>query len=153
MFRKRSPKVSPPVSPTPAPAERITSVLGAGATWKGQLGGSGGVRIEGAFEGDIALRGMLVVAETGRITCQSLRAHVVIVAGVVQGNITAEKVEIRRTGRVWGDVVTAAFATEEGAFLRGQIRMEERVNLGIAADSKPQAIENEPSQPASAPPG
>jgi cytoskeletal protein CcmA (bactofilin family) len=56
---------------------------------------------------------------------------VVVVAGVVRGDITAEKVEIRRTGRVYGNVVTMAFATEEGAFLRGQIRMEEHIDLGI----------------------
>jgi len=92
---------------------------------KGYLGGSGGVRIEGSFEGEINLRGMLVVGETGRVTCDHLRANVVIVAGTVRGDITAEKVEIRATGRVWGNVTTAAFATAEGAFLRGQIRMEE----------------------------
>ena len=83
------------------------------------------------FEGEIALRGVLVVGETGRVTCQNLRAHVVIVAGIVRGDITAEKLEIRSTGRVWGNVVTAAFATDEGAFLRGQIRMEDQVDLGI----------------------
>ena len=115
------------------PTERVTSVLGSGIVWKGNLSGVGGIRIEGAFEGDITLRGMLVIGETGRVTCEHLRANVVIVAGAVQGNITAEKVEIRRTGRVWGDVTTAAFATEEGAFLRGQIRMEEQVELGSGA--------------------
>ena len=88
------------------------------------------MRIEGTFEGEIALRGLLVVGETGRVTCEHLRAHTVIVAGMVRGDITAEKVEIRRTGRVWGNVVSAAFATEEGAFLRGQITMEEKVDLG-----------------------
>jgi cytoskeletal protein CcmA (bactofilin family) len=102
MFRKRN---APPTTPTvTASVERITSVLGSGVTWKGQIGGSGGVRIEGTFEGEIALRGLLVVGETGRVTCEHLRAHVVIVAGIVQGDITAEKVEIRRTGRVWGNV-------------------------------------------------
>jgi cytoskeletal protein CcmA (bactofilin family) len=90
------------------------------------------VRIEGTFEGEVALRGLLVVGETGRVTCQSLRANTVIVAGMVRGDITAEKLDIRATGRVWGNVVTAAFTTEEGAFLRGQIRMEEKVDLGLA---------------------
>jgi cytoskeletal protein CcmA (bactofilin family) len=106
-------------------------VLGTGIIWNGDLSGSGGVRIEGAFEGNIALRGLLVVGETGRVTCESLRANVVIVAGAVRGDITAEKVEIRATGRIWGNVVTAAFATEEGAFLRGQIRMEEQVDIEV----------------------
>ncbi len=119
--------------------ERITSVLGPGVIWHGSINGSGGVRIEGAFEGEIALRGMLVVGETGRVTCQNVRANTVIVAGAVRGNITTQKLEIRASGRVWGDVVTTAFVTEEGAFLRGQIRMEETVELDLepAPDSTP----------------
>jgi len=111
--------------------ERITSVLGSGVIWHGSINGSGGVRIEGAFEGEIALRGTLVVGETGRVTCQNVRANTVIVAGAVRGNITTQKLEIRGSGRVWGDVITTAFVTEEGAFLRGQIRMEETVELDL----------------------
>lgn len=129
MFRRSS--EAQPISGPTVPTERVTSVLSSGISWKGQISGSGGVRIEGTFEGDIALRGLLVVGETGRVTCQQLRANVVVVAGAVKGDITAEKVDIRSTGRVWGNVVTAAFATEEGAFLRGQIRMEEQVDIGV----------------------
>lgn len=128
MFRKRDEATTP--IQAAAQTDRVTSVLGSGIAWKGQLSGRGGVRIEGSFEGEIALRGMLVVGETGRVTCEHLRANVVIVAGAVRGDITAQKLEIRSTGRVWGDVVTAAFSTEEGAFLRGQITMEEKVDIG-----------------------
>ena len=63
------------------------------------------------------------------MTCENVRANTVIVAGAVRGNITAAKVEIRASGRVWGNVTTTAFATEEGAFLRGQIQMEEELEL------------------------
>ncbi len=108
------------------PTGRVTSVIGSGIQVKGRLSGNGGVRIEGNFEGEIALEGLLVVAESGRVTCENLHAKTVVVMGIVQGNITAERVEIRRTGRVCGNVTTSAFATEEGAFLRGQIRMEEQ---------------------------
>ncbi len=128
MFRKRTDPVLPSAVPSPA-TERVTSVLGTGINWKGSLGGSGGIRIEGTFEGNINLRGLLVVGETGRVTGETLKANTVIVAGAVRSDITAERVEIRATGRVWGNVVTAAFATEEGAFLRGQITMEEKVEL------------------------
>lgn len=138
MFRKRETQPSPQLQP--APTERVTSVLGSGIIWKGDLSGSGGVRIEGAFEGEIALRGLLVIGASGRVTCPHLRANVVIVAGAVRGNITAEKVEIRSTGRVWGDVVTAAFATEEGAFLRGQIRMEDAVDIGVTLTQPEEAL-------------
>lgn len=128
MFRRRGDTTS--LTAQPSPTERVTSVLGTGIVWKGKLSGSGGLRIEGTFEGDINLRGLLVVGETGRVTSETIQANTVVIAGAVRGNITAEKIEIRATGRVWGDVVTAAFATEEGAFLRGQITMEEKVELG-----------------------
>ena len=150
MFRKKieAPPTVPVSTSSAAVLDRITSVLSAGINWKGNLGGSGGVRIEGTFEGDIAIRGLLVVGETGRVTCQTLRANTVIVAGAVKGDITAERLEIRSTGKVWGNVVTMSFSTEEGAFLRGQITMEEKVDIGAgimlekavdeeAADEKP----------------
>lgn len=124
MFRRRS---DPEPTTQTAPIERVTSVLGADTVWHGRLTGSGGIRIEGAFEGEIALQGLLVIGERGRVTCENVRAHTVIVAGNLKGNIMAEKVEIRSSGRVWGDVTTMAFATEEGAFLRGKITMEEKI--------------------------
>jgi len=105
-------KATTPVQPTAAPVERVTSVLGPGINWSGNLGGKGGIRIEGTFEGEVAIRGLVVIGETGRLTCKNLKANNVIVAGAVKGNITAEKLEIRSTGRVWGDVITTAFATE-----------------------------------------
>ena len=130
MFKRNTSPDTDPSQPIQS-VERITSVLGSGVIWHGSVNGSGGVRIEGAFEGQIALRGMLVVGETGRVTCENIRANTVIVAGAVRGNITTHKLEIRATGRVWGDVVTTAFVTEDGAFLRGQIRMEEVVELDL----------------------
>jgi len=135
MFRK-----TPPAAPvTVTPAERVTSVLGPGIIWKGKLRGSGGVRIEGAFEGDITVRGLVIIGETGRVTCQNLKANSVIVAGTVNGSITAEKLDIRSTGRVWGDVNVVALATEEGAFLRGQVRMEEKIEVTIEPESSDEA--------------
>ena len=129
MFRKPA---ETPLQNT-QPVERVTSVLGPGINWTGSLHGAGGIRIEGNFEGDIQIKGMLVVGETGKVTCRSLRANTIIVAGLVKGNIIAEKLEIRATGRVWGDVQVMAFSTEEGAFLRGQVTMEEHVDLGLEA--------------------
>lgn len=142
MFKK-----TPAPTPSPAaPVERVTSVLGPGINWTGNLGGKGGIRIEGTFEGEIAIRGLVVIGETGRLTCKMLKANNVIVAGAVKGNITAEKLEIRSTGRVWGDVVTTAFSTEEGAFLRGQVRMEEHIEIKLeeeASKDKPDAESTE----------
>lgn len=142
-------KTTVPTPPLKAPVERVTSVLGPGITWSGNLGGKGGIRIEGTFEGQISIRGLVVIGETGRVTCPVVKANNVIVAGSLKGNVMTEKLEIRSTGRVWGDVVTTAFSTEEGAFLRGQVRMEDAMELNFEEqpETKP-AVEKEP-QPGS----
>jgi len=106
---------------------QITSVIGAGINWLGDLRGRGGVRIEGTITGEIAISGLIVVGESGKVECQNLKADTVIVAGTVKGNITCQKLEIRASGKVWGDVVTMSFSSEDGAFYRGQMRMEERI--------------------------
>jgi cytoskeletal protein CcmA (bactofilin family) len=133
----------------PSQIERVTSVLGTGINWTGKLSGKGGVRIEGIFEGEIAINGLVVVGETGKVTCENVIANTVIVAGAVNGGITAEKLEIRSTGRVWGNVTVTAFSTEEGAFLRGQVTMEDHLELGLSnfekAVDKP-SIENSTDQ-------
>jgi cytoskeletal protein CcmA (bactofilin family) len=113
--------------------ERVTSVLGEGISWQGKISGAGGVRIEGAFDGEIEVRGLVVIAERGRVSCDHIRAETVIIAGSLKGDITAQKVQISSTGRVWGSVITKTFSTDEGAFLKGQITMEDEIELGIGS--------------------
>jgi len=126
-----SKKKTNPVLPSAPSFERVTSVIGPGINWKGDLKGKGGVRIEGTLEGDISMRGLVVIGESGRVTCEQIKADTLVVAGIVKANILATRLEIRATGRIWGDVVTTSFSTEDGAFLRGQIRMEDQIDLDI----------------------
>jgi cytoskeletal protein CcmA (bactofilin family) len=140
MFRRREDDAAPKAeSPS-----RVDSVLGAGLAWSGHLSGSGGVRIDGAFDGDIEVHGLVVIGEQGRVTCDQIRAVTVIVSGSVRGDIKASRVEILASGRLWGDVVTTAFSTEEGAFMRGQITMEDELDLGFSA---PAPAPEGPQQP------
>jgi cytoskeletal protein CcmA (bactofilin family) len=110
---------------------RVGTVLGSGIHWIGDLRGTGGVRIEGTLQGEIVIKGLVVIGETGKVISPELKAEIVVVAGTVQGNITCQKLEIRSTGRVWGDVVAVNFSSEDGAFLRGQMRMEEQIEIQL----------------------
>jgi cytoskeletal protein CcmA (bactofilin family) len=139
MFRRQE-ESEPTRSESPS---RVDSVFGEGLSWKGNLSGAGGVRIDGAFDGDIAINGLLVIGSDGRVTCQEIKAITVIISGSVKGDITAERVEIMPTGRVWGDIVTASFATQEGAFMRGQITMEESLDLGFSQPAAPDQSDEE----------
>ena len=139
-------KKTPQTSSTNAPVERVTTVLGPGISWKGDLRGKGGVRIEGALEGEISIRGMVIVGETGRVTSETIKADSVVVAGVVNGQILSEKLEIRATGRVYGDVTTKSFSTDEGAFLRGKVTMEDDVDLSDLPSDAEESEEETPDE-------
>ncbi len=118
----------------------LDSVVGPGVALQGTLSGAGNMRIEGSFDGNINIQGTLFVADGAKVTAE-IRAGAVSVGGSVKGNITAGKVEILSTGRVWGDLITTAFATEEGAFLRGQVRMEDHLPTPPATSApQPQAL-------------
>ncbi len=105
-------------------SHKLDTVLGPGVYYQGALNGAGGVRIEGGFDGTVNIKGQLYVAEGAKVTAE-VQAGMVVVGGHLKGNVTAGKVEILATGRIWGDIVTTAFATEEGAFLRGQVTMRD----------------------------
>lgn len=148
MFKKRE---EPAQEQTPAPIQsRVTSILGEGTSWKGEITGKGGFRIEGLFEGKIDLEGLIIVGRTGRVESELIKADTVIIGGSVRSDIEANRVEIRSTGKVWGDVKTVRFTTEEGAYLRGKIQMEEETPRDIPEADKQDPVnkKEDPSKPA-----
>jgi cytoskeletal protein CcmA (bactofilin family) len=122
MFQKKDSAALPEVLRTTG---KIETVLGPGISIQGVLTGKGGVRIEGVFEGKIDIEGPLVIGEQGKVVSEEIRAPSVVAGGTVQANVIADKVQVLRTGRVYGDVTTANLSTEEGGFLKGTIRMPE----------------------------
>jgi cytoskeletal protein CcmA (bactofilin family) len=118
--------------------QKLETVLGPGVYYQGNLSGAGGVRIEGGFDGQINIQGALYIAEGAKVTAE-VQAGTVTIGGNLKGNVTSGKVEILATGRIWGDIVTTAFATEEGAFLRGQVTM--RDETAPPPESQPAASE------------
>ncbi|MGB7539289.1 MAG: polymer-forming cytoskeletal protein [Anaerolineales bacterium] len=122
MFQKKDSSPLPEVLRTTG---KIETVLGPGISIQGVLTGKGGVRIEGVFEGKIDIEGPLVVGEAGKVVSEEIKAPSLVVGGTLQANVFAEKVQVLRTGRVYGDVTTSNLSTEEGGFLKGTIHMPE----------------------------
>ena len=108
--------------------------IGKSIVIKGELSGSEDLTIEGHVDGKIELRNHVVTVGTnGRITAQ-VAAKSIIVLGHVTGNLTAtEKVEIRESGSVEGDVVAPRVAIADGSHFRGTIDMK-RTEAPIPAD-------------------
>jgi len=100
----------------------IESTIGANTHIKGDIQGDGGLRVDGIVEGTIELTGNLVVTESAKIRAE-VKASNISVAGAMQGNVTATRVEILDTGRVWGDLTVKSLLVNEGAYFRGQTYM------------------------------
>lgn len=103
--------------------ENIETLIGPTANFVGDLKSDGGVHIEGVLEGSLETAGNLVVGEKARIMAD-ITAHNVSVAGDIRGNISANRVEILSTGKVWGDISTSSLLLDEGGFIQGQVNMQ-----------------------------
>lgn len=114
--------------PTPvsavAPSQKQT-ILGPSMSLHGELSGNEDLLVEGQFEGTLKLPDHCVtVGSQGQVKAEVHARHV-IVLGTVNGNIIArEKIEIRKSGRVVGDLAAAGIAIEDGAYLKGSIDIQ-----------------------------
>jgi cytoskeletal protein CcmA (bactofilin family) len=97
-------------------------VLGPHTSLRGDLKSEANVRIDGTFDGSIDLEGNIMVGETAHISA-NIHAFNLAIAGSVRGDLTGQKIQVTRTGRVWGDLNAASIVTEEGAFIDGKITM------------------------------
>jgi cytoskeletal protein CcmA (bactofilin family) len=101
--------------------------IGKSIVISGELSGSEDLTIEGRVDGKIELRNhVLTIGANGRITAQ-VTAKSIIVLGHVTGNLAAtEKVDIRETGSVEGDIVAPRVAIADGSHFRGSIDMQRK---------------------------
>lgn len=98
--------------------------IGKSIVIKGEVSGSEDLTIEGQVEGRIQLRDHVLTVGSSAHVQAHVVAKSIIVVGHVTGDLTAhEKVDIRETGSVEGDIVAPRVAIADGANFRGSIDM------------------------------
>lgn len=113
---------------------QIQATIGRSIILKGELSANEDLIIEGQFEGTVNLQDhCLTVGSNGKVKAE-IQARQVVILGSVNGNVNArEKIEVRRSGNVTGDLTSASISIEEGAYFKGSIdilreaRAEERM--------------------------
>jgi cytoskeletal protein CcmA (bactofilin family) len=105
--------------------DNIDTVVAAGADIKGEFKSNGSVRVDGGIDGQLEIKRDLILGDQGVIK-GSINVYNILVAGTVEGNITAQgKIEITSTGTILGDVVAATFVVAEGGKFQGNCKMIE----------------------------
>ena len=130
-----------PAEPTRTDSLRSNEVatIGKSVVVKGELSGSEDLIVDGEVEGSISLRGQsLTVGPNGRVRA-NVEARNVILHGRVDGDVHAtERVELRKTASLTGDISTARISIEDGAFFKGTIDIQKPEPAG-KLDAKPPA--------------
>jgi cytoskeletal protein CcmA (bactofilin family) len=114
--------------------------IGKSVVIKGELSGSEDLYVDGTVEGTIQLQGNnLVVGPNGHVHAE-VNAKVAIVQGKLEGNVRAsDRVELRKSAVIVGDIVTQRIAMEEGAYLKGKVEIQRDAKPNSPPASKPES--------------
>ena len=90
---------------------------------EGKYSFSGTVMLNGKFKGEIHSKDTLIIGDKAVIHA-TIQAGTVLISGEVVGNVLGtDRVELRGTARVVGDVEAPVVVVEEGVLFEGRCRM------------------------------
>lgn len=108
-----------------------TSVIDYGSEAQGRLNFVGTLVFNGKFNGELLCADTLLVGENGDVEAE-VRVGAAIINGQIKGNITArERVELRRTARIYGNIVTPVLVLEAGVIIDGQCKTNQEEALEL----------------------
>lgn len=112
------------------------AVIGPSITIKGEIQGGESVLVEGRVEGTVSLNGhQFIVGEDGQVAAD-VNAREVEVRGQLNGDIkSTEKVLIRASGKVRGNVHSPRVVLEDGCQFKGSVDMDSSAGSPSAAGS------------------
>ena len=115
--------MAPMATGAPARNSTLSAFIDHGSEFEGKLTFKDTVRIDGSFRGEISSENTLVVGETGEIMA-TVRSRNVMIAGTVTGDVFgSERMVLKKTARVEGDVEAGSLPIEEVAHFNGRVKM------------------------------
>jgi len=102
--------------------DKLVMNLGKSVMIKGELSGSEDLTLYGRMEGSVKLpEYTLTIGPDADIKAEISAKSVVIMGGVTGDVFAGEKVEIRATGSVTGDIASPRFIIQDGGSMRGKV--------------------------------
>lgn len=106
--------------------------IGKSVVVKGELSGSEDLYLDGEVEGNIELHDhSLTIGPNGKVKA-NIHARDVVVHGKVDGNIAGtERVELKKSAILSGDITTQRIIIEDGAFFKGAIDIQKETPKAV----------------------
>lgn len=136
--------------PAPAPARQspaaTRNVLSTDVEIKGTVKFTNDLVVDGKIEGEINSDGNLTVGENARLKAE-IKTATVVVYGKVHGNITAaERVELKSSAEVVGDIKSKVLSIEAGAIFVGKSTVGTPANAPASSGTSSKAA-SQPESP------
>lgn len=148
---------SSPMANAQSPTQDQINLVGKGTVFEGTVRAEDDVRASGQIVGTLQVDGKAMIAESGAVDGEIIATNAEI-AGRVQGEIEVEeRLVLKNTAQVDGNIETDRLVVEEGAQFTGECKMSTPVAVeGTASgratspDGAPSNDEVEEEEPASA---
>lgn len=109
----------------PQPTNNV-SQIGAGTKITGDIECAGDLRIDGAIEGKLNVRGKMVIGNGGRLNGEA-NCRNADISGSLEGKINVQELlSLKATSTLKGDIVTKRLSIEPGSVFTGTCTMGER---------------------------
>lgn len=107
---------------------KISTLIGQGTVCDGDFSAAGSTRIDGRINGNVSVKGTLILGTSGVIV-GDIKAEAVNIGGEVNGSIFApKKAELTSTAKVIGDLTTDVIVIDENAVFQGQVTMNHDIS-------------------------
>ncbi|WP_240956045.1 polymer-forming cytoskeletal protein [Wenzhouxiangella sp. XN79A] len=112
-------------SPGSASGSRAAATIGPSIRINGDLAGEEDLIVEGRITGTVELKSnTLTIGAQGQVEAR-VYAHTILVEGTVNGDLYAsERISIRQSARIEGNIYAPRISLEDGARFRGAIDMD-----------------------------
>lgn len=117
MFKKNNKEQSLEINQS-----EISTIIGEGYVFTGELQGTSVIRIEGKIIGNVNVNAGVVLGEKGIVEGDIITASAIIF-GTVKGNVKTTQLEIKKSGHVTGEITTHTLEIELGAQYNGKLNM------------------------------
>jgi cytoskeletal protein CcmA (bactofilin family) len=118
-----------------------TANIGKSVVIKGEVTGSEDLYLDGQVDGSIDIAGnRLTIGPNGRVKA-NVTAQSVSISGKLDGNVRAsDRVDLRNTAVVLGDIATQRISIEDGAYFKGGVDIQReapKAQPAAKTESKP----------------
>lgn len=119
---------------------KVSTILGNGAVFEGDLNAPEAIRIDGTINGNCTCEKEVIIGKNGQIK-GNISAQHVIISGRVDGDINAlGKLELLSTGKITGNISARSLIIDEDACFDGRCTMtatqdSERKNVASQTDT------------------